>query len=269
MKGIGSYFTGLFLSVLCLTSCLKGSNVRDDYACGVLAYSSKDYITPVMKTSMGDFSAPNLMALLNYPDMGDCFVFFFRLDYDLPENTPSAVEVNGYHTFSILNYAPIKKIYLNPFLTDINTMLPNEVPVLNGYNSGEYVNNHLFISQTVQQPSDLDLNWEMSYDESNMPTVEESSGKRYFDLYIRATVRREGEQTSKTEVQHLNAYHVGNYLSVAANMEKTNLGSAYNASTSKFYLRFNYVTRIDEETNAVTWQNFTEEIYIASFTMDQ
>ena len=265
MKRFGLYLTGLLLSVLCLTSCLKGSNVQEGWACGVLGVS-KDMFTPVLKTQMGDFAASSLTSSLNKGEIyyGDCFLFYFRLDSDLPENAAKVFEMNGYYTITILQIDQIQKFYLNPGMTDIMTARPGEVPVTDGYYSGEYIDKYLFITQVVNQPSDLELYWFMNYDEQNM--MVEENNKRYYDLYIRATIKRESDKTVKTDVAYLNAYDMQNYFQTAASMEKTYLGSSYNASSSKFTVRFNYVTSIDEETGDITWKSITEEIDIAWFT---
>ena len=267
MKRFGLYLTGLFLSVLCLTSCLKGNNVQEGWALGVLELGGKNSFTPVLRTTTGDFYATELASKINNGEIyfGDCFVIYYRLDSDLPENGASVLEVNGYYTITILQIGQLKKYNLNPYLTDISTIRPNEMPVLNGYFGGEYVDNHLFITQIVNQQSDLELHWEMSYDGQNIVTVDENN-KRYYDLYIRAIVATDSEKTLKSDVQYTNVYYMGNYFSYAASNEKAYLGSNFNASTSKFTIRFNYVADIDEETNTITWKSSEVEDLIAWFT---
>ena len=262
MKRIGLYVTGLLLSVICLTSCLKGSNVSEGYAFGVVGYS-KNYLYLVLKTQiMGDVYSTSL----NSSDLmeGDCCIFYYRLDGDAPENSANAVEANGYYTISLLQIERLQKKPLS-YMTDITTILPNEVPLLKGYYAIEYVENHLFITHLVNQPSDMELDWTMS--ESPMPTVDDA-GRRYYDLYLRATVTKEGTSSMKTDMQHLIAYNMNNYLTNAASIERSSLGSSYSASSSTFTIRFFYATNIDEETNTITWQSDPLTIPIAAFVFD-
>ena len=104
----------------------------------------------------------------------------------------------------------------------------------------------------------------MSNDESATPTVDDN-GRRYYDLYIRATVKKEGATTVKYDTDHMIAYYMYNYLTAAANNEKSLLGNSYSASSSNFTLRFNYVSAIAEETNTLTWQNDVLDVPIAFF----
>lgn len=263
MNRIGLYLTGLFVSVLFLTSCLKGSNVQEGYACGVIGVG-KDYFTPVLKTNSGDFYSSNLSSFNLYD--GDCCFFYFRLDSDIPENSPNYIESSGYYTISLLQLEKINKYYLSSHLMNsISTALPDEVSVSNGYSSGDYVENHLFITQIVNQPSDMELSWRLEYDEQTMMPTTDENNKRYYDLYIRATVKKEGEKTAESEKGYLNAYYMYNYFATAASKEKELLGSNYSASSSKFTVRFNYASSINKETNAVTWQSYQVEDNIAWF----
>ena len=259
MNRFGLYVAGLFLSVIGLTSCMKGSNVTEGWACGVVGYGNKNFFNIVLKTQIGDFYSTSL----NSSDLmeGDCCVFYYRLDGDAPENSANAIEVNGYYTISLLQLERLQKFPLS-FAFDLSTVLEGEVPVLRGYFAGDYVHNHLFITHIVNQPSDMELNWILG--ETAMPTIDDS-GRRYYDLYVRATVKKEGTTSVKTDTQHMVAYSIYSYLSNAASTERSLLGSNYNAASSNFTLRFFYVSSIDEETNTITWQSDSEEVPVAYF----
>jgi hypothetical protein len=256
MKKLGLFFIGLLMCSLSLTSCLEGGNVIQGDEVGVLGYNKN--LALVMKTPWGDISSP----ALNNPDLmlGECYYFLYSLDYELPENASNMVEANGYYTVSILDWVELPKYYLTPYLTDTATLYGNEIAIKDGFYNSSYVSGYLFISQSVTQRSDADLRWDLSYDYATMqPTVED--GRRYYDLYVRATVVKEGTK-SETDIGYINAYYMDSYLSDVAAMEKSYLGSSYNENSSVFYLRVHYVTGIDKETQELKWESKTNGIAI-------
>ena len=268
MKNFSLYLASLLLSVFFLTSCVKGSNVTEEIGYGVLDWGGSNNLTPILKSTFGFFYAPNLTSLVANGTMniGDCYAFYFRIDLDLPENSLAVAEVNGYQTITLIEYAKLSKYYLSSMLTDTLHVLPDEVPV--GYVCIDwgYVANHLFLSQTSIHPEDWEISWDMSIDYNTI--VKEELGKRYYDLYIRAKVKNQGAQIINTSVQSINAYYIGDYLSLVAMIEQSFLGSDYDSSTSKFVLRLNYVSELNEETNSVTWRNDKIELPVASFLED-
>ena len=261
MNRFGLYATGLFVSVICLTSCLEGGNVSEGWACGVLGYSSKD-MNRVLKTGMADFYSTSLNSAEMFD--GDCYLFNYRLDGDSPDNTANVIETRGYYTITISWIAQLTKYYITPYV-DVSTILPNETPVVKAYFDSEYVDNHWFIYHIVNQSNGTELKWELSYDANTMMPTVEDDGRRYYDLYLRATVTKEGDNTPKVETQHLNAYHMSGYLLNAANIEKSLLGSNYSSSSSNFTVRFKYASNIDMENNTITWQSDQIDIPIAMF----
>ena len=266
MKRFGLFFLSMLLSAFFLTSCLEGGSVTEGTFVCVLDYGKN--FNPVLRSSSGYYSAPNyLNSLISAGDMNlyNCYLVYCRIDDKLPENTPSAIEMNGYTTVTILGYGEIPKYGLKPFLTDISTILEKEMPIEKALyeNYAECLSDYLFMSHLVNHANGLELNWDISYDPSTMPTVENS--KRYYDLYIRATVRKETEQTSKSNITHLTAYNMGSYLRNVASLEQSYLGSSYSASSSTFTLRVHYVTALDVAENSITWKNETLDIQISPF----
>ena len=138
MKRVVSYLAGLCLSVVCLTSCMEGSNVWEGVVFGVLDMSTKTF-QPIIKTSSGDLYAHNLETIISNSHgdvkLGDCMALYIRIDSDIPENSPSAVAASGYQTVTILQYGTIPKYGMNYSFTDTTTVLPNEVPVIKGHNN--------------------------------------------------------------------------------------------------------------------------------------
>ena len=270
MKKICLYLTGLFLSVFLLTSCLEGSNVREEIGYGLLDWGGSNGMTPVLKSSMGFFSGSSVISLFNNGamDIGGCYVYYFRIDYDQPENAASIVDLNGYQTVTILDYGELSKYNVSSYLYDITQLLPSEMPLVKACNGLDYVLGYLFISHTVNHPEDWKLTWEMSYDYASLMTPMEGNGNRYYDLYLRARVQTPGEKTSKVETQYTNVYYMGDFLSLAASNERSKLGGSYSESSSQFTVRFNYISELDEEMNTMTWKNDEVSFYVAEFLND-
>ena len=263
MRKNGLILIVALLSVFGLSSCIQGDNVSEGQAFGVLEFN--DNYTPVLYSSYGPFYSPSINTLLDDYKMniGGCYIFTYRLDADLPENSQNVVNANGYYTVSIIDYHEIDRYPMDSYLTDTSTVMPNEIAVSSVYDNSYYLEGFLFMYQSVTQPSDLELNWNMSFDYNTMmPTVE--NGVRYFDVFVRATKKNEGTK-STVNMQYLNAYSMGSYLQSAANSEKSILGSSYNELSSTFAVRFNYASTIDAETQKITWRSHSIAIPIALF----
>ena len=265
MKKLEFYLIASLLAVFSFTSCLETNNVTEGQGVGVLEYNNGSYL--ILKSNMGDLYANNLEALVLDGNMtiGNCYHFAYRHDADLPENSPAMIELYEFETISLLEYIELPKYYSSGVLTDISTALDDEVPLLDVYNSGNpYIDNYFFIRHIVNQQSDLELNWNLTYDYENIVT--EVNGVRYYDIYVRATAINSTNKTSKAETVHLNAYNIGTYMINIAVREKSILGGSYNPSTSRFNLRFNYVSAINEETREITWSNkVITDIYLSPF----
>ena len=262
MKKFGLLLIVTLLSGFCFTSCFEGSHVEDGTAIGILDYS-KNYNT-IIKSTIGYSYAPNLETIMASRGLstGDCCIFVYNLDHDLPENAQNVVEANGYQTISVLDIAKIDKYYMVPHLTDSSKALPGEIAIEDPYESANYIEYHLFISQIVNQPSDLLVEWNMSYDANTMmPTI--VNGERYYDIFIRATKKNDSDKAT-VNTPHLIAYNIGRYLEDAALTEYNN-----SSSTSKFMLRFNYVSKIDNETKEITWKSKTADVLVSQFLMKQ
>ena len=264
MKNFILFLVASLLSVFCLTSCLEGSNVYESDTYGVLVYGAKNY-SPVLSTSVGYLSSPNLDALYMRGDleMGGCYYLYYRHDSDLPENAPNVVEANGYSTISLIEYYEVPKFHMNQYLlTDTSSVLPNEIPILETLGIQALVEKNLFLIQAANQPSEVDLEWDMSYDNTTMMPVTVGD-YRYYDIFIRATKKNSSDKSS-VAMQYLNAYNIGDYLEHVANTEKTLLGGNYYEMSSKFTIRFNYASDIRGDT-AIVWKNVVWEQYVADY----
>ena len=248
------------LSVFALTSCFEGENTAEGQALGVLDYGKNR--TPVLISSIGPVSSPSFDALILRGDMsiGGCYIISYLFNRDLPENSSGMYEANGYYTVSLNGLVELPTYNMEAYVADTSFAFSNEIAVSNVYEDSEYLGGHLFIYQIVSQPSDLKLEWSMSYDETIEPT-EEAVG-RYYDVFVRAT-KMNSSENSNVNMQHLNAYNMGSYLKKVANKEKSLLGSNYVESSSMFKLRFNYVSAIDKDTQKVTWKSHEESVLIS------
>ena len=265
MKRFSLYLVGLCLSVSFLSSCLKGSNEWEGIAVGVLSINSRN-MQPILTTSNAVLHAPSFVTLCNEGKMNynDCYIILCKLNSDLPENSASAIEANGYQTVTLLDYSVIQKSSLNDYLVDTANILPSEMPLTVGLESMDYAANHLFLSHRVTIPDDWELTWSMSYDYNTMlPTIE--GGQRYYDLFIRATANKQTENTQKIDKSFVNAYDMRDYFRRAATNEKSHLGTGYSPSSSKFTVRFNFATIINNELNTLTWGSDKIELDIVNF----
>ena len=264
MKKIGLYLTSLCLSIVFLTSCMKGSNVWEGLVLGVVGYNKT--FTPVIHTSsFGDLYSPSLNSGELFD--GDCGIFYVRIDSDLPENSSAAIASYGFQTITILNQLKLSKYELQYVFTDTSKVLANEVPIVKPYSDFfDYIDGIFFMGHVVNIPNDYVLTWELSYDSNTMmPTIE--NGTRYYDLYLRAMVTKEGTQTSKTDIEFTNAYFLKYYFRNAAIIEKNILGTSYSETGSKFTVRINYPSSIDTSTNTIKWSSSQLDniFYVASF----
>jgi hypothetical protein len=269
MKKI-SLLVSLTLCIMGLTSCLgEGSSKVSGSAIGILTGSAM-FQTPVLTTVSGDVvSSPQLELLIATGDIipGYCYSFYYELDYDLPENSSASLQVNGYYTVTISEIQDFPTYFVNTYPEDTTTALPDEVPVSNGCSTApHYINGYAFIQQAVNQPSDMVLNWKMSYDGNTLFDPVEENGTRYYDLFVRAIGT--GGTKSKVETPYLNAYQMSNFFNLAAENEKRLLGANYNNSSSTFSFRIFYVTEIKED-GTLTWQSYTEKGLIEAFLPEE
>jgi hypothetical protein len=266
MKKIGFGLASLCLSIVFLTSCMKGSNVTEFIVLGVIDFNKT--LTPVIKTSDGDFYSPTISTLIEKGEMslGDCYMMYIRLDRDLPENSSNAITTYGYQTVTILQQLKLQKFELRYSLTDTTHVITDEIPIVKAYNEGNiaFAEGYLFLGHVVNIPEGWELYWNMSIDPGTMmPTIEDN--KRYYDLYLRAAATKKSDQTIKAERSAINAYYIGSFLTNAANIEKNFLGSEYNASGSTFSIRFNFPSNVDESTQTITWSSNKFDLYVAAF----
>jgi hypothetical protein len=105
-----------------------------------------------------------------------------------------------------------------------------------------YLKGMLFMAHQLKKGSDQRDLWHLSYDPQ--ATIKEENGRQIYDVYLRATVRVSSTKTQE-ESYELCAYDMKYFMESAAQKVK-------NAGNTVFYLRFNYVSEIEED--ALTWK---------------
>ncbi|MDR0572632.1 MAG: hypothetical protein LBG96_01135 [Tannerella sp.] len=267
MKRNSLYFVIMLFGITGFTSCLSGSgNVSSYSGLGVIDFGSKSLVT-VSKTTGGEIYTPEISSMVSNGDLqlGDCLCLYYEVDFDLAENSSNVVATNGYYTASLDGYQKFDKNYLNYSFTDTAEALMNEVAVSNPFYTdyggiNGFYSDYMYITHVVSQPEDLTLSWDLSYDSETMMPAE-AGGKRYYDLFVRATKTNEGSKNTVNYPYYI-AYDMRDYLRAAAALEKNALGNNYN-TTSTFTIRINYASAISED--VITWSSKEWISYINTF----
>jgi hypothetical protein len=100
----------------------------------------------------------------------------------------------------------------------------------------------MIIVSAVEIPTDQKMAWIITYDSDNLVT--EEMGQRYYNLFLRSTVRDPGTD-SKDKVSVANAFEVKYLMEDIAKKEKA-------LNSNLFRLRFNYPSAISAN-GQITW----------------
>jgi hypothetical protein len=259
MKKFSFFFSLATLSLLSLASCLSSSSQSSGSAVGVYRATGSQYYTPIFNSSLGPVFSESMETIM---EDGKCYLINWIFDSDAADNSYSMLELNGYYTITVNYCEAIDTYQAKTVVTDTAKALENEVPVLKGYAVGSsgYVDGHIFITQTVSQPEDMVLDWDLSFDYYAYPA---SESDRHYDIFIRATYTSAGTGNVK-QVEHVNAFNIGNFLSDIAEREYGYLGNNYSADNSTFRIRFFYVTSISDD-DKLTWTSVDEDVLISNY----
>jgi hypothetical protein len=238
------------LSVLILVSCLSGGeNVSSGSSIGVLTVDEKSGKS-ILSTPYG----PLYSGIFADESLGTCWYVQYTIDFGIPENSSPLLGTNGYYTATVTAKEELPRYEISGVLVDTSLALPNETAVISGVSGilGS-VNGIWFLTHSLSASADQRTAWSLSYAGSDM--WREESGRHIYNIYLRATIRLAGEKSpERTEVAC--AYAVQSFMESAATREKS-VGSA------SFYVRFNYVTSIDEDGKLV-WAYHDEEILVSN-----
>ena len=264
MKKNSLFIVLSLLSVINLTSCLKGNNTSSYVDIGVLDFNMGNV---VMRGTGPAIYSSEINALNNIDSLqiGGCYLFSYTIDWDLIENSESLFATNGFYVATLNGYRPYVKSYISYPLTDTSTIVYNEIPIKDAIFENDtygYSNGYLFLTHVIERPEDMSVELDVTYDfETMKPTVE--NGIRYYDFFIRATKKNES-QKSHDSYYYSVAYYIRDYLTDAAYNEKNFLTSNNNYdSTSKIRLRFNYAAEING--NIIRWSKKEFSIGIEYF----
>ena len=255
------------VSVFLMTSCMTGDggNKQSGQAFGVVRFDMK-----AMKNVLDVNTYDSFYSSLFANDFdGDCFLVTYEIDYDLPENSYESVLANGYLTVQLTdNPTPVnsKDVSFSTFIPDTTKALTDEVPLIDGINDvafeyNFYIRGMFFMVSSAEVPTDQKMYWNLAYDPEHL--VSEENSQRYYDLYLRSTIRRVGEE-SKKQTGFINAFNMKYYLEMIVQREKT-LGAT---STSTFKLRVHYPSAISD-TGVLTWKTQdSREIQLGTIVPD-
>ena len=243
-----------FVSLWLLTSCIDGEeqNRQSGTTVGVVR---TDYESG---KNLLDVSAVDAFYSIRFAQdkEGDCFLVTYLIDYDREENSNANLIANGYYTVDIMLKEDVNKWAVNSMLTDTSKTLLNEVEIQDPIWDGDYmyIKGVFFMYHLIEIPTDQNMAWNLSYDYDNLSSEED--GQRCYDIYLRATIRREGDR-SKEKITIANAFEMKNYMEMVANKEKE-------SGKSEFRLRIHYPYEINED-GQITWKSkHSREISVSS-----
>ena len=178
---------------------------------------------------------------------GKCLRVNFEYDPNLPEN--SGASRQSYYTVKLKGKADVPQRSAETPRTDTGRLLPNEQPVLaavSPLDSSFYVRigSYLFLPSICQTGGKQSLEWQLTYDATQLPVVEDR--KAIYSLYLRARAtagRSEGEKV--VNVLSLNAFDLSRFISSMREQ---------GGRDANMYIRIHYVDRINPlDSTQFTW----------------
>ncbi len=236
MKKLSFLAAALASAMSLFTSCLgDGDNEIEVLATGIVFMNDKAGFKQMVDIGSAYLYIPQLMTAGEYSD-GDCVGVGVHVNYDGPENADYMT--NGYLTASLTSHFEIATYYPN-YSMDTASVLPNEIPMVSAFQPSQlnnYVRGRLIFPSTIKAGSKQTLDFEVMYPMDVQP--EEKNGKRYYNLYLRATAT--GDDTGASNVSIVNAYYLKEMIDRANEIEKA-------AGKETYYLKFNFVREIKDD----------------------
>lgn len=235
--GLAAAAAGMVL----LTSCLKGNNMQDGVAYGVIGTMEPTYATVAYIDDVTPFYSTAFSSLM--PDQ--CVVFRYSIDYDAPENKGG----NKYITATVPECIKMTTLSASPVLDTV--LVKNELTISDVQLAWNMIKGHIFVSTTHPAVSKDQTNrYEMFYDVSN-PVVD--NGERIYDLYIRSIKEKEGNSVAAAGSM-INAFNVKYFITQASQREKAD-------GKKELKFRFKYYKEFDKDTTQGTWATSQSIIY--------
>lgn len=247
MKKLNFLAAALVSAMTLFTSCLgNGGNEAEFSATGIVFLNDKAGFKQMVDVGSAYLYIPQLETA-EYGE-GDCVAVGVHVDYNSPENANWGT--TGYLTASLTGQPSVIEQYRASFITseaDTTQILPNELPLVSAFQASmfnNYVRGWLIFPSTLKVGSKQvrNLMFKMMYPRELK--AEEINGKRYYNLYLRATT--EGDDTGASNTSIINAYYLKDVIDRADAIEKAEGNKSY-------YLKFNFVSEIDKDNNTLTW----------------
>jgi hypothetical protein len=259
MKKIAFWGIVVLLSLYGLMSSLeKGKDELTGYVVGVLDHDENSDLYVLNIPDTFRVYCPEFKEKVSRNEMepGGCYYVVYTQDNYLPENAPHIVQTNGYVTASLMDYDEAVRYRLSESLIDTSVVQADEFPVMDAKPSDKafgYSGGYLFMIHKISSQRGYTFDWSLSYDEETMMPANVDK-KNYYDLFLRATIADNSNQTDTIDHFSLNAYYLKDYLIEAAKKEKEFLSqdSTYD-EFSTFTVRINYASEIKGDT--ITWKN--------------
>ena len=244
MKKLNFLAAALVSAMTLFTSCLgNGGNEVNVPILGVVFMNPDAGYKPMVDVGNGYLYIPQMTNSGEFME-GTCVSANVHIDYNDPANANSAA--TGYVTASLNSEAQVIDNWSVSYINseaDTTQVLIDEIPVVSACNGmTSPIRGFCFVSSNVKVGSKQDLRWTLTY--SPDLKAEMIGGKNYYNLYIRVTATGNDEGASNTSV--INAFRMKELIDRINDMEK-------NAGNTEYYLRFNYVESIDDETQQLTW----------------
>lgn len=231
-------------ALILLTSCLGDSDntrtLNSQFA--VARIDSKTFKTVLDVNGLGSVYSP---AAESFVTAGNCYLIDLTVDFSSAENANAAD--NGYYVANVGNVNEVAKGVSIQQAADTTALLENEQPV-SELVINTYVSGYLLMSANFDQVKSQQNRWEIYYDPAQEPG-EDKNGNRYYDLFIRAVKRVDGEGTSTTKEVVRRAFEVKNFIDKCIEKEKADGKTMVN-------LKFNYLQSIGKE-NEMKWTAFS------------
>lgn len=248
MKKINLYCMAVVSVLVLLTSCLGdsgNSNQQLHNQFAVARMDSKSLKTVLDVNYNGTVYSPaaelKIMA-------GNCYSIDYDLDFSSPENANAAT--NGYYVATITNIQEIDKGSAIPQITDTTALMENEQTINElGVVIGGYINGYLLVGTKSNQLKKQQTQWNLYYDMSQ-EAKENSNGERYYDVFVRAVKRVDGEGTTPSETVDYKVYELKRFIEHCLEKEKA-------ANKKQVNFKLNYLKSINEKDSTdLKWEYF-------------
>lgn len=254
MKKINLYCMAVVAVLVLLTSCLGDSGNRNESRNGQFAVARTDSKTFKTVLDVNYYGAIYSPAAELQVTPGNCYAVDYEIDFSSPENANAAT--NGYYVATIGNIQELDKGSAIPQITDTTALMENE-QVINdlGVMIGGYIDGYMLIAAKLNQLKSQQTQWNLYYDMSQ-EVKQNSSGERYYDMFVRVIKRVDGEGTTPSETLEYRVYEIKRFVDECLRKEKE-------AGKTECIFRINYLKSINEKDSTdLKWDNFAAKFNV-------